>query len=365
MLLGALAVETGAGTGGPSHPGPYLFVLDLAGTPLDEFPSGVRVRNGTMSVVNKNGQHMLRASSPSELLITLPQASPLDFTVEVDLIPKSCCNPEDLMIEGTPAMNRGPTSAQLTWHPAHLMVVGGGTLYQADMLAAGPGTPRPPVLPPTGSAGRPSSAPSTTSGASAPGLPGVASGPVATATSTIRNAARCQPGAPTAPPPPRFLAFGLRVGGAPLQWINEPDTEYLLERAPAPAAGGPVTWTRLTSTCDAGAPIVARNWVDETLITYPVLALVDAFPGTQLGRAYQYRLTRIAADATSGSAIVYWEAPLAAFPDPPTASVSGNTVSIMTGVSHCPPLMLQCDPWKLDVCCSGYPTCPRGRPPLR
>ena len=117
------------------RPGPYLFVLDLGGTPLDEFPSGVKALNGTMTIVNKNGQHMLRASTPSELLITLPQALPHDFTVEVELIPKSCCNPEDLMVEGTPAMNRGPASAQLSWHPQHIMVVGGGEVYQSDMPA--------------------------------------------------------------------------------------------------------------------------------------------------------------------------------------------------------------------------------------
>jgi hypothetical protein len=135
LLLLALPAATVAQPAVPQRPGPYLFVLDLAGTPLDEFPSSVKALNGTMTVVNKNGQHMLRASSPSELLITLPQGLPADFTVEVELIPKSCCNPEDLMVEGTPAMNRGPASAQLSWHPKHLMVVGGGEMYQSDMPA--------------------------------------------------------------------------------------------------------------------------------------------------------------------------------------------------------------------------------------
>jgi hypothetical protein len=129
---------TPAGLGGiriARQAGPYLFVLDLQGTPLDEFPSAVKALNGVMTVVNRNGQHMLRASSPSEFLITLPQVLPPDFTVEVDLIPKSCCNPDDLMVEGTPTMNRGPASAQLTWHPAHISVVGGGEMYQSDMPA--------------------------------------------------------------------------------------------------------------------------------------------------------------------------------------------------------------------------------------
>src|SRR6185503_338913 len=90
----------------------------------------------TMTTVDKDGQRMLRASSPSEFLITLPQNLPAAFTVIVDLVPKACCNPEDFMLEGTPARNRGVASAELTWHPAHIMAVGGGgDMYQSDMPA--------------------------------------------------------------------------------------------------------------------------------------------------------------------------------------------------------------------------------------
>jgi hypothetical protein len=56
------------------------------------------VAHGPESGSDRNGQHMLRASSPSEFLITLPQPLPPDVTVEVDLIPKRCCNPEDFML---------------------------------------------------------------------------------------------------------------------------------------------------------------------------------------------------------------------------------------------------------------------------
>ncbi len=136
MTLALAAAARLAGQPGSPPPGrAYLFTLDLAGTPLDEFPSAVKALNGTMTVVDKNGQHMLRASSPSEFLITLPQALPSDFTLEVDLIPKSCCNPEDFMLEGTPTRNRGVASAELSWTPRSLMVVGGGPVYQADMPA--------------------------------------------------------------------------------------------------------------------------------------------------------------------------------------------------------------------------------------
>ena len=49
---------------------------------------------------------------------------------------ESCCAPDDIMLEGPPTMNRGLASAQLTWHPARISVVGGGgEMYQSDMPA--------------------------------------------------------------------------------------------------------------------------------------------------------------------------------------------------------------------------------------
>jgi hypothetical protein len=147
LLATVLTPHFARGQGGPppgvAVPAPF-FVLDLAGTPLDEFPSAVRALNGVMTVVDKSGQHMLKASSPSEFLITLPQPLPADFTLELDLIPKGCCAPDDIMLEGTPTMNRGIASAQLTWHPERISVVGGSAdMYQsampADLAASTPG----------------------------------------------------------------------------------------------------------------------------------------------------------------------------------------------------------------------------------
>jgi hypothetical protein len=134
LLLGAAGRLPAQGS--PPSGVASLFTLDLAGTPLDEFPSAVKALKGVMTVVDKNGQRMLRASSPSEFLITLPQNLPAAFTIILDVIPKGCCAPEDVMLEGTPTMNRGVASVQLTWQPAHIMAVGGGgEMYQSDMPA--------------------------------------------------------------------------------------------------------------------------------------------------------------------------------------------------------------------------------------
>jgi len=110
-----------------------LFVLDLASVPVGEFPKGLKLLNGNMTTVEKDGSRMLRASDPAEFLIPLPEIMPLDFTLEFDLVPKACCNPSDLVFEGTGSSNRGPASMQIEWHPAHLQAVGGGEMIQVPM----------------------------------------------------------------------------------------------------------------------------------------------------------------------------------------------------------------------------------------
>jgi len=114
-----------------------IFALDFAGTPIGDFPKGLRLLQGNLEVVDKDGMHMLRASSPSELVVTLPEALPKDFTLEFDLIPKACCNPVDLMVEGVISGSRSSISAQIEWDAEHFAVVGGSSAsFQMDMPAA-------------------------------------------------------------------------------------------------------------------------------------------------------------------------------------------------------------------------------------
>ena len=121
-----------------------IFDLNLAATPLGEFPRNLRALQGTMTVVQKDGMPMLKASSASEFLILLPEVLPQDFTVEFAVVPKGCCNPQDLSFEGSRTQNRGVASAHVEWDSdGQLMVVGGGEMYQApmpdDLKAALPG----------------------------------------------------------------------------------------------------------------------------------------------------------------------------------------------------------------------------------
>ena len=114
-----------------------ILTLDFAGTPVGEFPKGLRLLQGNLEVVDKDGMHMLRASSPSEFVVQLPEALPTNFTLEFDLIPKACCNPVDLTVEGVISGSRSSVSAQLEWDASHFAVVGGNSqMFQMDMPAA-------------------------------------------------------------------------------------------------------------------------------------------------------------------------------------------------------------------------------------
>ena len=81
-MVGAGAVGALAGTVGGQTPPPgvavaagfvsgsrTIFDLNLAATPLGEFPTNLRVLKGTMTVVQKDGMPMLKATSDSEFRI--------------------------------------------------------------------------------------------------------------------------------------------------------------------------------------------------------------------------------------------------------------------------------------------------------
>ena len=125
--------------------GQALFTLDLSQTPVGDSPSSIEVRRGNVEVVLKGGVRMLKASSATEFVITLPQVLPADFTLEFDLVPKRGSNPQDFSFEGTPVINQGAGSAHVLWHATgYLAVIGGGpdnyeTPMPEDLRATLPG----------------------------------------------------------------------------------------------------------------------------------------------------------------------------------------------------------------------------------
>jgi hypothetical protein len=129
----ALPIASAAQSSGFKPGSRELFALDMAGVPVGEFPKQLKVMKGAMTVVEKDGMHMLRASDPAEFLIPLPELMPRDFTLEFDVVPKLSGNPWDLTFEGTPTINQGEASMHVMWQPAHLMTVGGGEGSQLKM----------------------------------------------------------------------------------------------------------------------------------------------------------------------------------------------------------------------------------------
>ena len=111
--------------------GEELFALDFTRATIGSFPGTIRRLSGTLEVVTKDGTPMLRASEQSEFLISLSRTLPQSFTIEVDIVPKECCPPPDLTLEGTAAINQGPSSAHLLWTAdasfGWVGVVGGAT----------------------------------------------------------------------------------------------------------------------------------------------------------------------------------------------------------------------------------------------
>jgi hypothetical protein len=89
------------------------------------------VVQGAWSRVQKDGMRMFKAAVPTELLVSLLEPLPPEFTLELQLVPKACCNPADLTIG---EVNQGDASAFFSWFPAALIVNGGAPeMYQAPM----------------------------------------------------------------------------------------------------------------------------------------------------------------------------------------------------------------------------------------
>jgi hypothetical protein len=93
---------------------------------------GIKVVQGpAWTTVQKDGMRMFKAQAPTELLVSLLEPLPQNFTLELQLVPKACCNPADLTLG---EVNQGLASAFLSWFPAGVSANGGAAdLYQAPL----------------------------------------------------------------------------------------------------------------------------------------------------------------------------------------------------------------------------------------
>jgi len=110
-----------------------IWQMNLANLQAGDLPAGMKLLQGNLELGSKDGKPTLFTNKPTEFQIRLPEVLPADFTIEFEIAAKKCCNPEDLMFEGSLTRNRGVASAEVTWSPPHIAVVGGGEMYQSDV----------------------------------------------------------------------------------------------------------------------------------------------------------------------------------------------------------------------------------------
>ena len=116
-----------------------LFDLNAPPPDPDEQPKkprpGVRVIRGAWTRVQVDGMRMFKVSQATELLVSLLEPLPRDFTVEFELVPKECCPPPDLSFEGTPTIDQGERSAHLLWQADGAVAAIGGSAdnYETPM----------------------------------------------------------------------------------------------------------------------------------------------------------------------------------------------------------------------------------------
>jgi len=111
-----------------------LFSLDLKGTAIGELPKGVKLLSGSLTVAEKDGEHMMMTAEQTEFLVSFRETLPADFTIEIDIVPRACnCLPADLLFEGTMSRSRSAASAEIEWMKGKLSIIGGGPMIQEPM----------------------------------------------------------------------------------------------------------------------------------------------------------------------------------------------------------------------------------------
>lgn len=103
-----------------------LFFTDFSEDRVGNFARGLKYRSGPLEVVERDGVKVLRSTGRSEFLIPVGRRLPERFTLEIDLIVQDRLTHEPLSFEGGPTLDRGQTSAAITWHPGVAFIIGGG-----------------------------------------------------------------------------------------------------------------------------------------------------------------------------------------------------------------------------------------------
>jgi outer membrane protein OmpA-like peptidoglycan-associated protein len=105
-----------------------IFFTDFTEDQVGNFPKRLTFKTGQMEVVELDGgQRALKASSPSELLVPLPEALPQKFTIELDVINRNSMGvgANTFEVTGGGPLNDGKFT-EIGWGHNGLWVSGGG-----------------------------------------------------------------------------------------------------------------------------------------------------------------------------------------------------------------------------------------------
>jgi outer membrane protein OmpA-like peptidoglycan-associated protein len=116
-----------------------LFYTDFSEDRSGSFAGRLHYRRGSMSVVERDGRRMLRATAKSEFLIPTGSPLPERFTLEMDVVAPTgyCCLDGVVFFEGGTEVDQGRYSAEVSWAP-HGAWVNGSGMIRANSLAAIP-----------------------------------------------------------------------------------------------------------------------------------------------------------------------------------------------------------------------------------
>jgi hypothetical protein len=103
-----------------------LFFTDFTDDRTGNFSRRLRYKSGAMDVVERDGVKVLRATSRSEFVIPVGRKLPERFTLEIDVIAPPSRKIDMVSFEGGRDLDRGAQSANVTWNPTGLFILGSG-----------------------------------------------------------------------------------------------------------------------------------------------------------------------------------------------------------------------------------------------
>ncbi|MEP7344546.1 MAG: OmpA family protein [Gemmatimonadaceae bacterium] len=104
-----------------------IFFTDFTEDKVGNFARRLKYQSGPVEIVERDGTKLLRSTGRGVFLIPVGKKLPERFTLEIDVLAPVWNGINDLLVfEGGATMDRGPTSAEITWTPLSAYIQGSG-----------------------------------------------------------------------------------------------------------------------------------------------------------------------------------------------------------------------------------------------